>query len=629
MTILRAYRELLRNGPLARLLVGEFVSSIGDWLYLVAILILVYQVTEDPFILGLVGAARVLPYVLLSIPAGIVADRFDRRMVLLSTDVARGLLMLVIAAIVFIDGPIWLVIALAIGGTAFATFFGPAIGAYLPSLVADEDQLGPANSAWSTLDNLAFIVGPAVAGILIATGGLVVAFLLNAASFGIIAIVLWGLPRNVPRVAAADDLPADASAAQRRPGGARALERRVLVPILGLALIDVVGAIAGGGLSVLTVVIATTELGGGEEATGFLNAGIGLGGFVGAIVAGALVLRPSLVPVLAGGSVVLAAGLAALGYAPALGIAIAAIAVAAGGGLLVEVASTTIFQRVVPDDIRGRALGTLGTVSTVAFATGSFLLPVLAGAFGTGIVMAGAGIGVAVAGVIGAAMAAPAARRAVGSSGDVRVARLAGLPLFAGVPAATLEAVAVRLTPVPVVAGQVIIREGDAADCFYLVDEGVFEVTRRVAPAVAPAGQSAAGVVQPAAGQPAAGVVQPVAGQPAAGVVQPVAGQPAAGVVQPVTGQPAAGVVQPVAGQPAAGVVQPVAEGHLRAMGPGEVFGEIGLLRGIPRTATVTATTDGRLFALDGADFLDLVNAGPLVRPRLIDLRRGAPGAGY
>ncbi len=221
MTVLRAYRKLLRNAPLTRLLVGEFVSSIGDWLYLVAILILVYQVTEDPFILGLVGAARVLPYLVLSIPAGIVADRFDRRLILLSTDVARGLLMLVIAAIVFLDGPIWLVIALAIGGTCFATFFGPAIGAYLPNLVEDEDQLGPANSAWSTLDNLAFMIGPAVAGILIAIGGLVVAFLLNAASFAVIAVVLWGLPRNRP---ADDGAPVDTE------GGAAAAPGRRLPP---------------------------------------------------------------------------------------------------------------------------------------------------------------------------------------------------------------------------------------------------------------------------------------------------------------------------------------------------------------------------------------------------------------
>ena len=483
MTVLRAYRKLLRNGPLTRLLVGEFVSSIGDWLYLVAILILVYQVTEDPFILGLVGAARVLPYLVLSIPAGIVADRFDRRLILLSTDVARGLLMLVIAAIVFLDGPIWLVIALAIGGTCFATFFGPAIGAYLPNLVEDEDQLGPANSAWSTLDNLAFMIGPAVAGILIAIGGLVVAFLLNAASFAVIAVVLWGLPRNRPADDGAPvDTEAGAASEPLTPVAAPVLGPALLVPVAGLAIIDIVGSIAGGGLSVLTVIIATTSLGGGEEATGFLNAGIGLGGFIGALVAGALVLRPSLVPVLVGGSVLLAIGLAGLGYAPALGVAIVAIAVASIGALVIEVTSTTIFQRVVPDVIRGRALGILGTISTVAFATGSFLLPVASGQFGTGPVLLATGIAVAVAGVIGALLAAPAARRPAGSTADVRVNRLAGLPLFSGVPAASLEAVAVRLEPVRVAAGDVVIRQGDVADRFYLIEEGAFDVTRLADP---------------------------------------------------------------------------------------------------------------------------------------------------
>ncbi len=581
MTVLRAYRQLLRNGPLTRLLVGEFVSSIGDWLYLVAILILVYQVTEDPFILGLVGAARVLPYLFLSIPAGIVADRFDRRLVLLSTDVARGLLMLVIAAVVFVGGPVWVVIALAIGGTCFATFFGPAIGAYLPNLVEDEKQLGPANSAWSTLDNLAFMIGPAVAGILIAVGGLVVAFLLNALSFGVIAVVLWGLPRNRPAshvapvdaAAGADaEAPADTPAVTHADAApvAPALGRAVLVPIVGLSMIDIVGSVAGGGLSVMTVVIATTDLGGGEEATGFLNAAIGLGGFIGALIAGALVLRPSLVPVLVGGSLVLAAGLAGLGYAPALGVAIVAIAIASVGGLVVEVTSTTIFQRVVPDAVRGRTLGILGTISTLAFAAGSFLLPVASGEFGTGPVLFATAVAIAAAGVGGAALAASAARRPAGSAVDVRVNRLAGLPLFAGVPAAALEAVAVRLEPVRVAAGEIVIHQGDEPDRFYLIDEGAFDVTQW-----APAGASDTG---------------------------------------------AAGAFE----ASAAG-----ADEHLRTMGPGEVFGEIGLLRGVPRTATVTAATDGSLLALDGADFLELVNAGPLVRPRLLDLRRGAPGAGY
>ena len=624
MTVLRAYRQLLRNGPLTRLLVGEFVSSIGDWLYLVAILILVYQVTEDPVVLGLVGAARVLPYIFLSVPAGIVADRFDRRLVLLSTDVARGIVMLVIAAVVFVDGPIWLVIALAIGATCFSAFFGPAIGAYLPTLVGDEEQLGPANSAWSTLDNLAFMVGPAVAGLLIAAGGLVIAFLLNAASFAVIAVVLWGLPRNVGKPATAAGAAESVPVAETAPGApadaatltasapalmpaeapvsAPIMESRILVPILGLALIDVIGSVVGGGLSVLTVIIATTGLGGGEAATGFLNAGIGLGGFMGAIVAGALVLRPSLVPVLVGGSVVYAIGLAALGLAPALSVAIGAITIAAAGSIVIEISSMTIFQRVVPDAIRGRTLGVLGTVSTVAFAIGSFMIPVLADAVGTGPVMAACGVAVAVAGLVGALMAASAARRRAGSTADVRVNRLAGLPLFAGVPAAALEAVSVRMERVRVTAGEVVIHEGDVADRFYLIDEGSFAVTRlRGGVAGAGAAAEAEAAITPA-------ITLAATLTPAAALTPRPEAAPAAAL----TPQPEAAT----------------AVEQLRTMGPGEVFGEIGLLRGIPRTATVTAATDGALMALDGADFLELVNAGPLVRPRLLDLHRGAPGAG-
>jgi CRP-like cAMP-binding protein len=598
MKVLRAYRELLSNGPLSRLLFGEFVSSIGDWLYLVAILILVYKVSEDPFILGLVGAARVLPYVFLSVPAGIVADRFDRRLVLLSTDVARGLIMLVIGAVVAVDGPLWLVVALTIGATCFSAFFGPAIGAYLPSLIKEEEQLGPANSAWSTLDQLAWVIGPAVAGILIAAGGLVVAFLLNAASFAVIALVMWRLPPNRPASAAAIE-PDSAGGTVPRPPVGR--DRAILVPLTGLATIDIVGALAGGGLSVLTVVIASENLKGGEAATGFLNAGIGLGGVVGAIVVSVLVLRPSLVPVVIGGSLVYGAGLVVLGLAPALGLAIAAIAVASAGSLLVEVSSTTIFQRVIPDAIRGRALGLLGTISTIAFAAGSFLVPVLADALGTAVVLAMVGAAIGLAGIVGAFMAAPAARRRAGSTADVRVTRLAELPLFAGVPAATLEAVASRLVPVAVAAGEIVIRQGDPADRFYLIEEGTFEVTRQT-PAVA---------AIPSKAVPAALPAVP-AGMEA---VQAEAGAAAAAV-------PAA------AEMPEVPVEAPAAE-RLRTMRPGEVFGEIGLLRGVPRTATVTAATKGRLLALDGADFLQLVNAGPQVGPRLMDLRRGAPGAGY
>jgi MFS family permease len=112
MGVAATYRQLLRNRPLARLLLGEFVSSIGDWLYLVALVVLVYRETGDPVLLGVIGAVRMLPYIFLSIPAGIITDRFDRRLVLLVSDIARGLCMLVLAALSG-DGPLWSIAAVA------------------------------------------------------------------------------------------------------------------------------------------------------------------------------------------------------------------------------------------------------------------------------------------------------------------------------------------------------------------------------------------------------------------------------------------------------------------------------------------------------------------------------------
>src|SRR5688572_26726713 len=194
MGVIAAYRRVLTNGPLARLLVGEFVSSIGDWLYLVAMLVLIWNEASDPVVLGLIGAARIVPYIVLSVPAGIVADRFDRRLVLLITDIARGVIMLLIAAAVMLNLSVWVVVALAILATCFSAFFSPTIGSYLPSLTRDESELGPANSAWSSLDNLAFFIGPAFAALLLSLGSLSVAFVLNALTFAVVAIVLYRLP---------------------------------------------------------------------------------------------------------------------------------------------------------------------------------------------------------------------------------------------------------------------------------------------------------------------------------------------------------------------------------------------------------------------------------------------------
>ena len=541
MSLARTYLDLFRRNPaLARLLAGEFISGIGDWLYLVAILVVVYAESSSPVLLGIVGAARILPYVLLSVPAGIAADRFDRRTVLLVTDVARGALMLVLAAAVVVGAPTVVIVAVSILAACFSTFFGPAIAALLPML-ADERDLGPANSAWATLDNVAFIVGPALAGLLLATGRLELAFLLNAVSFGVVAFILWRLP--VPSTAAPAATDGDPG---EKEATAAAGWRELVRPLAGPFILDSTTSIVGGGLGVITVILAVEVLGAGDAGTGYLNAATGVGGVLAGIVGGALLARRLGVPLLIGG-VAGGIGLAWLAIAGDLVVAMLAIGVATAGLLLLDVVNTTLIQRIVPDALRGRAMGVLQTTSALLYALGSLAIPILASSVGVGPVLIGCAL-ISGLGVAGALLLAGSGTDA--EPADPARVHLLGHPIFAGLPAARLEGAARQLVEVPMQAGDVIVRQGDPADRFYVIADGTVRVTQR-----------------------------------------------------------------------------PDRDGeeqHLRDLRAGDVFGEIGLLRGSARTATVTAATPGLLLALDAEAFNDLVGSGPGLSSRLLDLYRGA-----
>ena len=538
MSLARTYIELFRrNRALARLLAGEFISGIGDWLYLVAVLVIVYAESNSAVLLGIVGAARILPYVLLSVPAGIVADRFDRRMVLLVTDVARGIIMLILAGAVIVDASTIVIVGLAILAACFSTFFGPAIAALLPRLV-DESDLGPANSAWATLDNLGFIVGPALAGILLATGALEVAFLLNAVSFAVVAVVLWRLP--VPRA------PAPVIRRDDEPAPERAGWRELVRPLAGPFVLDSVTSLVGGGIGVLTVVIAVDVLNAGEAGTGYLNAAIGVGGVIAGIAGGALLARRLRVPLVLGG-VVGGIGLAWLAVTGDIVTAMLAIGVAVAGLLLLDVVNTTLIQRIVPDELRGRAMGVLQTSSAILYSVGSLLMPLIADATSVAAVLIASavitGLGVAAALLLTERVPEPLPI-------DPARAHLLEHPIFAGLPVPRLEAAVRALEPVAVAAGEAVVRQGDPADRFYVIAEGTQRVTQ-----------------------------------------------------------------EPEGGGPST---------ELRTLKAGDVFGEIGILRRSPRTATVTAITDGLLLALDAEDFLELVGSGQGLSSRLLDVYRGS-----
>jgi MFS family permease len=559
--MLAAYRTIASNRNLVRLFIGEFVSGIGDWLYLVALLVVVYRETADPFVLGVVGGARIIPYIVLSVPAGILIDRFDRRLILIVTDIVRGLAMVGLALVTFLDGPVWLIVGLAIFATCFAVFFRPSIGAYLPSLVRNEAELGPANSIYATLSEITFIIGPAIGGLIIAATDLGWAFVINALSFLGPVLVLWSLPPNRPRakkeatpaeaeVEAEAEAATNAEAAPSTPEAAPAVTvRSIIRPVAGIAILNMVAGFFWGGLSVALVILAVDRLGAGEDATGFLWAAIGVGGVVGAVGSSAIVLRPNLAPAMLLGAAILGAGFILLGLVTDLTLALVAMVVIAAGALLAEVVDTTILQRVVPDAIRGRTLGVLQTAMTLTYAAGSFLVPIIMTSLGAQVLLPIGGALIFGASLVTLVLVGPHFRRAPESdSAADTLGRVARLPLFAGVSPAALELALQRLVPVPVTAGSVVIREGDPADRFYIIESGRFVVDQR----------------------------------------------------DPGTGL----------------------DRRLRVMGSDEVFGELGLMHNAPRSASVTAETDGQLLALDGPEFLELVNAGPEVSARMLERYR-------
>src|SRR4029079_12681642 len=268
----------------------------------------------------------------------------------------------------------------------------------------------------------------------------------------------------------------EGSAEEPTPAAAAAA-RIPRVPISGLGLIQVIVGFLDAGIKSVTIVLAVTVLNAGEEANGYLNAAIGIGGLIGAVVSGGLVPRPHPRNPMLVGIVLSAAGVAVMGAVPILGVAMVAIGISAAGSIVLDVVLTTIFQRLVPDALRGRALGFLMTANTVSGAAGAFVMPVLVVALGAPLAL-GLSAGRTLAGsLVGVAMLGGATSRPV-SPFESTLLRVAKLPIFAGVPPARLEAALGHVRPVEVTPGQVIVEQGEPADRFYIIESGAYTVSQ-------------------------------------------------------------------------------------------------------------------------------------------------------
>jgi MFS family permease len=264
-----------------RLLASLAVSQAGDWLYNLALLAFVYERTHSSAWLGVTTAARVLPIVVCGPLGGVLADRYDRRRLMLASDAARFVLMLGLALVAAAGLPVVLAPIIAALATAASSAYIPSVAATTPRLVDDAD-LPAANAARSVVQQVCIVAGPGFGALLLLIGPPSLAFAINGATFALSALAVASIPAGAIFAPGGDAEAAPNVLRELRDGARALLDQPVAMRLIGADL--VCSAIYGA--ETVLLLLLSRELGLGDHGYGYLLASFGLGGVLGAGVAG-------------------------------------------------------------------------------------------------------------------------------------------------------------------------------------------------------------------------------------------------------------------------------------------------------------------------------------------------------
>jgi len=392
---LRAGLSLLRrNSDFRKLYVASAISLGGDWFLLVALLGLVLGLTESALFVGLLIGAQEIPFFLTSPVGGALADRLDRRRLMVGCDVARALLCL--GFLVVRDAEtVWLVYLLIAVISSFSAAFYPASSAALPNLV-DREDLGPANALAGSLWGTMLALGAAAGGVVAATLGRDTAIVIDAASFAVSGALLAAIHRPFSEERERTEHPGVVRATVETARYARK-DHRVLALLAVKA-----GFGLGAGVLVLISVFAEEEFHLGEIGIGILMAARGVGALIGPFL-GRRLAGPDdrrLFGAIGVALTTFGVAYALLGLTPGIAIAALVVAVAHLGGGAQWILSSYGLQRVVPDRIRGRIFAFDAALITLTLTVSSLVTGWLATTWGARPTAVGLGaVAIAYAGV--------------------------------------------------------------------------------------------------------------------------------------------------------------------------------------------------------------------------------------
>ncbi len=465
-------RAVLRSPALRRIELAFLIFNAVEYGTWVAILLFAYAAI-GPTSVGLVAVVQLVPAALVAPVSAGLGDRWPRDRVLLGGYVVMAVTFGATWVAMAADIPPVLVVAAAACASASVSVIRPTQAALLPSLARTPEELTAANGLSGTVEGVGLLVGPLLAAAILAVANPAAVF--GAATAG--CILAAALVVRLPRPASVVAIPAGPDDAEPPDHGlleglrivSRHGDTRLVVVILSLRMV-VIGA-----LDVLFVLLALEVFDVGPSGAALLNAALGLGVIAGGAATFTLVGRQRLAPVLALAAATSGIGLVSLS---AVGPAWAALlVVAAGIGLAAcDVLGRTILQRVTPDRVLARVFGALEGMGLAGLAVGSILAPLIVLVVGVegALVVIGlllpAGIALSWLGLRAMDRQALVPRRAL----DL----LRAVEIFAPLPPPQLEWLARQTRWMTFEPGEVVIREGDVGDAYYVLESGELRITQ-------------------------------------------------------------------------------------------------------------------------------------------------------
>jgi MFS family permease len=406
--ILLDLTPLRRSRDYRALVTGLGVSVLGNQLTTVAVPFQVYAITRSSLVVGLVSLTQLFPLIFGSLLGGSLVDAMDRRKILIAVETIGALCSAALALNADLGPRLWPLFLFPAITAALSGIDSSARNAMLPGLVGME-LLPASNAIFQSLFQTGAIVGPAVAGLLLAGAGVHLIYWIDAVSFLLaVSAVLTMSPQPVPTLGIAGTAGA-AGVAPARPGWRSTVEGLRFVrrsqPVQGAYLIDV-NAMVFGMPRALFPALAATVFGGGATTVGLLYSAPGVGALLGALTSGWVgrVRRQGLAVICA--VLVWGLSIAAFGVAHWLPLALVLLAVAGWADVLSAVFRNTIIQFAGPEGMRGRLMGVQMAVVAGGPRLGDLEAGAVATAFGDSVSVVSGGLA-CIAGALVVAWALP------------------------------------------------------------------------------------------------------------------------------------------------------------------------------------------------------------------------------